>query len=121
MDRAEPVGSSSSNGMEQSDGLRFTVMARLCGTQIERRCDAIKEGARATTARGASPVRRALSIAPIMRGRRPGQSAQPTAHNARALCLMPAPAIHPPWARVSTEAHSRRIVTIFVFFGSFRD
>jgi hypothetical protein len=43
-----------------------------------------------------------------------------TAHNVGALCLRPAPAFHPPWARVSSKARSCRIVTVFIFFGSFR-
>ena len=46
---------------------------------------------------------------------------RPTAHNVGALCLMPAPTFHTLWATVRIEARSCRIVTVFVFFGGFRD
>jgi hypothetical protein len=42
------------------------------------------------------------------------------AHNVGALCSMPAPAFHTLWAMVRIEARSCCIVTVFVFFGSFR-
>src|SRR5580698_2816086 len=66
--------------IERHGTVRWTavqVTARAVRTRTERRCDAIKEVARATTARGASPVRRALNIAPIMRPPQAADSGPP--------------------------------------------
>ena len=66
MESAEPAGSSPIGRHGTVDGLRSSDGAAV--RHADRTpIDAIKEVARATTARGASPVRRALNIAPIMR------------------------------------------------------